>query len=126
MQKKDNSRLILAVVLIAAGVVWFLRQVFHLPLFGHIHLHQFLMPFNHMFGAIGHTLFSWQMVLIITGIVLLAGRRSAGIILIVLGALFLLPELLHISFWSLSFLIPALLIGAGIVLIIKASLKINS
>lgn len=126
MQKKDNSRMILAVVLIAAGVVWFFRQAIHLPLFTHLPFHQFLMPFNHMFAVIGNTFFSWQMVLIITGIILLAGRRSAGIILIVLGGVFLLPELLHFSFWSLSFLIPALLIGVGIILIIKASLKINS
>ncbi len=125
MQKKDDSRTILAVVLIAAGVVWLFSRASHFPFFAHIHLHQFFIPFQHMFAAIGNTLFSWQVVLIITGIVLLAGRRSAGIVLVVLGGIFLLPEILHFSFWSLSFLIPALLIGAGIILIIKASLKIN-
>lgn len=118
--------MILAVVLIAAGMVWLFRQAGQFPFFAHIHLHQFLMPVRQMFAIINNTFFSWQMVLIITGIVLLAGRRSAGVVLIVLGGIFLLPEILHFSFWSLSFLIPALLIGTGIVLILKASLKINS
>ncbi len=125
MQKKDDSRMILAVILIAAGVVWLIRQVGHFPFFAHFPLQQLIIPFRQMFSAIDNTLFSWQMIIIFTGIILLAGRRSAGAILIVLGGIFLLPEILHFSFWSLSFLIPALLIGAGIVLILKASLKIN-
>lgn len=117
--------MILAIVLIAAGVIWLFRRAAHFPVFAHIHLQQFFMPFRHLFNVIENTLFSWQIIIIFTGIVLLAGRRSAGAILVVFGVLFLLPEILHLSFWSLSFLIPALLIGTGIILIIKASLKIN-
>lgn len=125
MQKKDDSRMILAIVLIVAGLLWLLRQADHFPFFANFHLHHFFTPFRHMFAGIGNILFSWQVFLILTGIVLLAGRRSSGIVLIVLGGILLLPELLHFSFLSLSFLIPALLIGAGVVLIVKASLKIN-
>lgn len=126
MQKKDDARMILAVVLIAAGLLWLFRQAGHLPFFVNFHFHHFLIPVRHLFAGIGNILFTWQIFLILTGIVLIAGRRSAGIILVVLGGIFLLPGLLHFSFLPLSFLFPALLIGAGVVLILKASLKITN
>lgn len=125
MQKKDDTRLILAVILIAAGAIGLLRQADHFPFFTNNLFHHFVMPFRHMFSFLGNTFFSWQMILIVTGFVLLAGRRSAGWILIVAGGVFLLPELFHLSLWSFSFLIPALLIATGVILIVKASLKIN-
>ncbi len=125
MQKKDDSRMILAIILIAAGLLWLFRQAGQFPFFTNFQMHHFFIPFRHVFAGIGNILFSWQAFLILTGIVLIAGRRSAGIILVVLGGILLLSELLHFSFWSLSFLLPALLIGAGIVMILKASLKIN-
>lgn len=125
MQKKDDSRYVIAVILIAAGLIWLFRQSGHLHFFPVVHINHFLIPFRPMFFGIGNILFSWQVLLICTGIVLIAGRRSAGIVLVVLGCIFLLPKLLHFSYLSFSFLLPALLIGAGIVLILKASLKIN-
>ncbi len=125
VQQKDNSRMILAIVLVAAGLIALFRRAPQLPFFFNFHLIPFHLPLGNMFTYIGNILFSWQMVLIITGIILIAGKRSAGLILIVLGGIFILPDILHISFWSLSFLIPAVLIGAGIVLILKGSVKIN-
>jgi predicted membrane protein len=125
MQNKNESRRFLAVILIVAGFLWLFKRADHFPFFANLEFNHFLMPVRYMFAGIGNILFSWQMILIITGIVLIAGRRSAGIILIVLGSIFLFPEILHISFWSLSFLIPALLISAGVVLILKSSAKIN-
>lgn len=125
MQKKDDSRMVLAIILIAAGLLWLFRQAGQFPFFTNFPLHHFFIPFRHMFAGIGNILFSWQAFLILTGIVLIAGRRSAGIVVVVLGSIMLLPELLHFSYWSLSFLLPTLLIGVGVVMILKASLKIN-
>jgi hypothetical protein len=125
MQKKDDSTMIMAVVLIAVGMLWLLRQLGDFPLFTGLHFHHLFSPFRHMFSGIGSILFSWQLILIITGIILIAGRRSAGIVLVALGSIFLFIKIFHIPLFSSSFLIPALLVGIGIALIVKASLKIN-
>jgi hypothetical protein len=84
-----------------------------------IQLKYFFIPFKHLFMNWGNFLFSWQMVLIIVGLVLLAGKRSFGIVLIVLGGLFLAPKILFFPHITLSFILPAILIGAGIALIAK-------
>ena len=67
------------------------------------------------FREAGDYIFSWQMIFMVTGLVLLAGRRSSGIIFIGIGGLFLIPKL-HISD---SLLIPLLLIGIGVAMIAK-------
>lgn len=118
-QKKGNSRVTLAIVLIVLGVVWLLQKTG--PVFEMIgvQLKYFFIPFKHLFINWGNFLFSWQMVLIIIGLVLLAGKRSFGIVLIVLGGLFLAPKILVFPHITLSFILPAILIGAGIALIAK-------
>lgn len=118
-QKKDNSRVTLAIVLIVFGVVWLLQKTG--PVFEMIGL-QFkylFVPFKHLFFNLGNFLFSWQMVLIVIGLILLAGKRSFGIVLIILGGLFLAPKILFFPHITLSFILPAILIGAGIALIAK-------
>lgn len=122
MQKKDNTPLAVAFILIAIGLIWIFRQVNGFPFFHHINLHQFIFPFRHYTDGFVSFLFSWQMILIYTGMLLMAGRRSSGIFLMVVGGVFLIPKLMHLSFFSLPFLIPAILITIGIVLILKASL----
>ncbi len=126
MQKKDDTLKILAPVLIAVGFLWLFRQAGHFPFFMNFHFYPVFSPFRHIFADIGNILFSWKIILILTGVVMIAGRRSAGIIPVVIGVFLLLPELLHLSFMSLSYLLPALLIGAGVFFILKASQKINS
>ncbi len=118
-QKKENSRITLAIVLIVLGVAWLLHKTG--PVFEMIGIqfkHMFV-PFKHLFFNWGSFLFSWQMVLILTGLVLLAGKRSFGIVLIVLGGLFLAPKILVFPHITFSFILPAILIGAGIALIAK-------
>jgi len=66
---------------------------------------------------------SWQMLLIAIGIVILFDKspnnQSAGITLIVVGALFLLPKIFSVSVSGI--IIPLLIIAAGIGLIIRAA-----
>jgi hypothetical protein len=125
MQKKDDSTMIMAVVLIAVGMLWLLRQLGDFPLFTGLHFHHLFTPFRHMFSGIGSILFSWQLILIITGIILIAGRRSAGIVLVALGSIFLLYQnFSHSPF--LLFIPHTCAVGwYRIALIVKASLKIN-
>lgn len=117
--KKNNSRLVFAVVLILLGFVWLIHKA--APFFNLIGIQfkNLFFPFRQIFAEWGSFLFSWQIVLILVGLILLAGKRLAGIILIVLGGLFLAPKILLFPQFTLSFLVPVILIGAGIALIAK-------
>jgi len=68
---------------------------------------------------------SWQMLLIAIGIVLLVDKqqdhKSAGLVLIVVGALFLLPKIFPLNVGG--FIIPVIIIAAGIGFIIKATTR---
>lgn len=66
-------------------------------------------------------LFSWQMLLIALGVGFYAGRRdkSTGIILIVIGGVFLLPEIFNLSYRMERFIWPAILMGVGVLILRK-------
>ncbi len=65
--------------------------------------------FNILSFTIPEYLFQWQVILIIIGLILLASRNnSSGLILIIIGLIFLFPD-----FW------PLLLIGLGIYFLIN-------
>ncbi|MCL2598107.1 MAG: hypothetical protein FWD66_10770, partial [Paludibacter sp.] len=70
---------------------------------------------------------SWQMLLIAIGIILLVDKKqdhkSAGLVLIVIGALFLLPKIFPLSLGG--FIIPVVIIAVGIGFIIKATTRKN-
>jgi hypothetical protein len=96
--QKDNTRLIIALVIIGIGFIWLLQKLaagLHIsfPWFTH-----HLFTFRPVFMNLGKIIFSWQLILILVGIILLAGRRSSGIVLIILGSLFLIPKLLSFPF----------------------------
>jgi len=69
-------------------------------------------------------IFRWEVVLIFLGIVFLAGRgkRSTGVILLVIGGAFYLRDFLHynLSFWQIFW--PAMLILAGLLIIFRHQL----
>ncbi len=109
---KDNSHLFLAVFLILFGFVWILR------LMG-VHLDTLFHPVQVVFSRFGRVLFSWPMIVVAAGLVLLAGKRQAGWILIVVGGLFLLPRIFMIPDLSFSLLAPVILVIAGAALIMK-------
>ncbi len=115
---KDNSRIVLAFVLIGIGVIWILRKLgFYIDL--NINWHNVFYPMRQFFHGWGHFIFSWQMILIIIGLVLLAGKRSLGIVFIVIGGVFILPRLIHFPGLTASLLFPVILIGVGLAMVIK-------
>lgn len=117
--KNNNSKVVLAWVLIGIGVLWILRKIgiyFELP---HFYLQDIFFPFKNMFQGLFHFIFSWQMVLIIVGLILMAGKRSAGIVLIIIGGLFILPKFFFLSGLTFSMVFPLILVGLGIAMIVR-------
>jgi hypothetical protein len=114
-ENADNrSKIVLAVILIVVGIVWLLGQ-----LNIQFHLSEFFWPFWSVFGKIGHLIFSWPMILILVGLVLLAGRRSGGWVLIIVGGIFMLPKIFLIPAFPISIFFPVVLIVAGGAMIIR-------
>ncbi|MEI6455266.1 MAG: LiaF domain-containing protein [bacterium] len=70
---------------------------------------------------IKHIFFSWQMLLIVIGIVSLlsSDNRTPGYVLISIGAIFLLPEIFDFTFKVSHLIVPAILIAIGIILLLK-------
>ncbi len=117
--QNSNSKVVLAWVLIGIGIFWILRKIglyFNFPDF---YFQNIFFPFKSLFRDLSHFIFSWQMVLIIVGLILLAGRRSAGIVLIVIGGIFLLPKFLILPGLTFSMFFPVLLVGLGVALIAR-------
>ncbi len=118
-QRKDNSRVVLAVVLILIGVFWLLKKMGFYYEFPRVLWENIYFPFRHFFHNWGHILFSWPMILIIVGLVLLAGKRSGGLILIVVGIVFILPRLFFLPGVTATLLFPVLLIGIGVAMVAR-------
>ena len=100
--QKENSREVLALVLIGVGLLWILKEAgvfLHIPFF---HLENIFNPIRNAFHGIGHLIFSWPMILVIVGAVLMAGNRKGGLLLIIIGGIFLLPKLFYISYYPSS------------------------
>jgi hypothetical protein len=114
-----NSRVVLALVLIGIGSLWLLRKLgvyFEIP---RIYLQNIFFPFKELFHDLTHFIFSWQMVLILVGLILMAGKRSVGVVLIVVGGIFLLPKIFIMPGLTFSMFFPVLLVGLGIALIAR-------
>jgi hypothetical protein len=117
MQKdttENRSKSVFAIILIAIGLIWMLR-VFGL----HLHLENIWRPFMMLFTRVGSVIFSWPMILLIIGLILLAGKRSGGWILIVIGGIYLIPRIFNFPDFSFSIIAPLILVFAGLALIIK-------
>jgi hypothetical protein len=118
-QQTDNSRVIVAFVLIGIGMFWILRKVgiyFEFP--PHI-LEQIFYPLRQITHRIGHFIFSWPMILIVIGAILMAGKRSVGLVLIIIGGIFLIPKMFFFPGLTISLAIPVLLIGIGIAVVAR-------
>lgn len=113
---ENNSNGVLALILIIVGGLWLLKQIG----FPGLHLSDMIMPMRHVMHGFGRFIFSWQIILIIIGLILLAGKRSnSGIVLIAIGGLFLLPRIFIIPGLTATIVLPLLLIGIGIALIAR-------
>ena len=75
-----------------------------------------LIPFN-----VSHYVFSWQGILIFIGLILLATKpnKSTGLILVVVGTFFLLPDIFHIPHFRWNLYWPVILIVIGLVYIMR-------
>jgi hypothetical protein len=118
-QQNNNSKVLLAWVLIGIGVLWILRKISFYFDFPDFHFQHIFFPFKSLFHDFSHFIFSWQMVLVMVGLILLAGKRSAGIVLIVIGGIFLLPKFLILPGLTFSLFFPVLLVGLGVALIAR-------
>jgi hypothetical protein len=117
--QKANSRETLALILIGIGLLWILKQTgvfFNFPFF---HLENIFNPIRNVFQGISHVVFSWPMILIVIGVVLLAGKRSGGLVLLIIGAIFILPKIIFFSGAAIFLLFPLVLIGLGIALVAR-------
>ncbi|WP_372649787.1 hypothetical protein [Draconibacterium sp.] len=117
--KKENSKEVLALVLIGIGLVWILKQTGFFFDFPFLNFHEIFSPVRSVFHGFGHFVFSWPVILIIIGAVLMAGKRSGGLVLLIIGGIFLLPKLIFISGAAIVFLFPVILIVLGIALIAR-------
>jgi hypothetical protein len=112
----NNSKSVLAIILIIIGGLWLLRQV-GFPFF---HIADIITPIRHVLHGFGSFIFSWPILLIIIGLILLAGKRtSSGFILIAIGGLFILPKIFVIPGLTATIVLPLVLIGLGIALIAR-------
>lgn len=69
-------------------------------------------------------IFRWEVILILLGVVFLAGRgnRTTGIILLVIGSVFYLRDFFHYSFSFWQIFWPGILILAGLLIIFRHQL----
>jgi hypothetical protein len=91
-----DSKVVLAWVLIGVGIFWMLRKLgfyFELPDF----YYQIFYPVKHAFQSLFGFIFSWPVILILVGLILLAGKRSGGMVLIVIGGIFLPVSYTHLT-----------------------------
>lgn len=116
-QRKDNSRIVIAFVMIGIGMIWLLRELGIYFEFPDIYIHRLFYPIRSVFSRLVDIILSWQSVLIFVGLLLLAGKRRVGIVMIIAGAIFLLPEIFLFTPFSIAFMLPALLIGAGVAMV---------
>jgi hypothetical protein len=116
---KGNSRLVFAIILIAVGAFWALRKLgiyIELP---DIFWENIIYPIRDFFFRISHFLFTWPMILIIIGVVMLVGKRSTGFVFLIVGGVFILPRIFFVPGLTMSLFFPVLLIGIGVAIMAK-------
>lgn len=96
-----SSRLIIGLVLVMAGFFLLLRNTNIFP------------------GFIEDIIFSWQMLLIVIGLIITIGgsNKTPGIVLMAVGGFFMIPTLFHEIFGTYRIFWPALFITAGVLII---------
>lgn len=98
----NNGRANLGLLFITVGIVFILNRLD-------------LIPYE-----ISHIIFSWQMLLIAIGTFNLINKRyTPAIILITLGAIFMIPELIDINYSMRRLFWPIALVVVGVVLILR-------
>ena len=102
----SNKRIYFGVFLIALGAFWILERLDIIPDF------------------LDDILISWQMLLIGIGVFsLIGGNKTSGVILIVIGTFFIIPEIAPIPYELRRIGWPLIIIGIGVVLLITHGRK---
>jgi hypothetical protein len=113
-QKQDNSKVVIAFILIAIGALWTLKE-----LGIHFNFEQLLAPFTWIFSKIGRIIFSWPMILLVIGLILVSGKNTGGWILVGLGGFFLIPRIFALPGFSFSLIFPLAVLFTGLLLIMR-------
>lgn len=107
--EKQGSKFIFGIIFIAIGLLWIMSNL------GYIHV------------EIPEYIFSWKSILILIGVIFIINNdhKFPGIVLVLLGSYFLLPDMFpfisHQKMWDLFF--PFLLILIGLSLFFKKNRK---
>lgn len=104
----SSNRLMIGVLLIVAGAILIIQKTSMLP-----------PGIDHF---IDHIIFSWQMLLVAIGLIIVVGseNKTPGIVLMSVGGFFLIPQLFSEYFRDFNFFWPALFIVIGIVLLVNS------
>ena len=102
----SNRRAILGIFLIAVGALWILERLNLIPSFWN------------------DILISWQMLLIGIGVFsIIGGNKTSGTVLILIGSVFLVPEIMHIPYEIRRIGWPLIIVGVGVVLLVTQTGK---
>ncbi len=106
---RNTGRGIIGIVLILIGVAFIGRTLNFIP------------------SHIMHYIFSWQMILIVLGVIFISTRenKSTGWILLIIGSVFLLPDIIHFPYSVRRLFWPLILIAVGLLIIFKSTLRHN-
>lgn len=97
----SNNRIIIGVILVIAGLFLVIRNTGFFPDF------------------IDNVIFSWQMLLVVIGLVMTIGasEKTAGIIVMAVGAFFMIPLVFRETFHMYNMFWPAVFIIVGVIFI---------
>lgn len=100
--RKSDKRFYFGIILIVLGVILILERLNLIP------------------ESVADMLISWQMLLVGIGVLsLIGGNRTAGTILIVIGAFFMVPELITVPREIRRIYWPLILVAIGIAILFK-------
>jgi len=104
-KQRTTGRAILGIVLILIGVAFVGKTLDIFP------------------QNVFHHIFSWQMILIVLGVIFISTRQNTttGWILLILGLVFLIPEFVDISYPVRRLFWPVLLILIGVLIILRST-----
>ncbi len=119
-ESNNNSRGVFAVVIIVLGGLWLLKELGLQFDFPQIYWDNIFYPFRNIFHNLWRFVFSWPTIIIVIGLILLAGKRSTvGLVLLIIGGLFLVPKIFFIPGLTIGIMLPVILIILGVVLITR-------
>ncbi len=103
MEGRNRRKIALGIIVIIAGVLL-------------LALNAGILPYDWK-----HIIFSWQMILIVIGLISLFSSESTfpGIILLLVGGFFLIPRIADLPFNTVHLFWPALLIAIGLLILFR-------